>query len=118
MTTAFHLTSQDDKLKLRKEYLDKYIYREYKETPLLDNFPSIVEIVAKSYNGDILRAALLLIYDVLILKEQSRKPPHYFHMSQFRDGLDVMNLLFDMINYIAGYTEKYTEEHRDNMEFD
>jgi hypothetical protein len=54
---------------------------------------------------------LLLIYDVLIRKEQERKPVHYTHSSQFRDGLDAQAFFLDLINHIAGYTEKYYDEH-------
>ena len=38
--------------------LGKYQNREYKETPLLDNFKEICEIVSKSYNDDTFRASL------------------------------------------------------------
>lgn len=40
MTAAFQLSSADDKVKLRV-MLDQYRNREYKETPLLDNFGQI-----------------------------------------------------------------------------
>lgn len=32
-----------------------------------------------------------------------------------RSGLDVMNLMFDLINHIAGYTSKYYDELADLM---
>lgn len=43
-------------------------------------------------------------------KEQERKIPELYHTSQNRDGLEVMNWLLDLINHIAGYTEKYYDE--------
>lgn len=53
---------------------------------------------------------MLLIYDVLMRKEQERKAPELSYTSANRDGLDVMNFLFDLINHISGYTEKYFDE--------
>jgi hypothetical protein len=58
----------EDKVGMRK-YIDMYKNREYKETPLLDNFKDVSQLIAKSYNGDSFRASLLLIYDVLMRKE-------------------------------------------------
>lgn len=50
--------------------MEAYKMKEYKESPLLDNFELIVKTVADSnYQGDKLRAALLLVYDVCIRKE-------------------------------------------------
>lgn len=46
-------------------------------------------------------------------KEQERKPPELTHTSANRDGLDVLNFLMDLINFIAGYQEKYYEEIQD-----
>ena len=66
--------------------------------------------MAKSYEGDLFKAKLLVVYDVLIRKEQERKPGHYVHMSTHRSGLDVMQFLLDLINNIAGYTHKYYDE--------
>lgn len=61
--------------------LDKYKIRDYKETPLLDSFNEVVKIVARSYNDDTFKAKLLIIYDVLLRKEQEKKPPSYYHTS-------------------------------------
>lgn len=83
MTAGFHINStstQDDKIKLRLQ-LDRYRNREYKETPLLDKFSEICDTVAKSYNNDSFKACLLIIYDVLMRKEQERKPPQLTHTS-------------------------------------
>lgn len=109
MTAGFQIGSPEDKVKLRT-HLDRYRNREYKETPLLDNFAQICEIVGRSYGGDTFKGSLLLIYDVLMRKEQERKIPELYHTSQNRDGLEVMNWLLDLINHIAGYTEKYYDE--------
>jgi len=110
VTAGFHVGKTESKAQLRA-HLDNYRNREYKETPLLDKFSDIASIVAKaSYEGDTFKASLLLIYDVLLRKEQERKGPEYYSTSQGRDGLDVMNFFFDLINHIAGYTEKYYEE--------
>lgn len=84
-------------------FYDKYRNKDFKETPLLDNLDQIIEIISKSYEGDIFRARLLLIYDVILRKEHEKRPPAYYHTNQFRSGLDVMNVLFDIINQIAGY---------------
>jgi hypothetical protein len=52
------------------EYLDKYRNKEYKETPLLDNFEAIAQLIAdESYEGDLFKASLLMVYDVCIRKE-------------------------------------------------
>ena len=59
---------------------------------------------------------MLLIYDVLMRKEQERKAPEMTHTSQNRDGIEVMNFLFDLINHISGYTEKYYGEHVDKID--
>ncbi len=115
MTAGFYLSKPECKAKLRA-HLDKYRNREYKETPLLDNFSDISAIVAKSsYDGDTFKASILLVYDVLLRKEQERKAPEYYSTSHGRDGLDVLNFLFDLINHIAGYTEKYYDELKDKV---
>jgi hypothetical protein len=57
------------------------------------------------------RAAILLIYDVLISKEVARKKPAYLQSHTHRDGLDCLNYFLDLINHCAGYTEKYYDEH-------
>jgi hypothetical protein len=75
-------------------------------------------VAQASYEGDIFKAALLVIYDVLLRKEVERKDSVYYHTSQGRDGLDVLNFMFDLINHIAGYTEKYQEEHIDKVSHD
>lgn len=61
--------------------LEKYRNKDYKETPLLDNLNEITRIIAKAYDNDIFKAKLLLVYDVLLRKEQEKKPSHYVHTS-------------------------------------
>lgn len=51
MTPGYTLKSQEDKRELRR-HLDAYRNKSYKETPLLDHFKDISEIVARSYNND------------------------------------------------------------------
>jgi hypothetical protein len=80
MTAGFHIVNPENKRTLRV-LLDKYRLREYKETILLDNFDTIVKTVAKSYEDDDFKARLLIIYDVLMRKEQEKKPPHHVHTS-------------------------------------
>lgn len=110
--------------KLRK-LLDTYKMKEYKESPLLDNFNSIVETVAEAnYNGDHLRTALLIVYDVCIRKELGHYEDNINYSqslgncSNFRSGLEVQSFLFDVINHISGYTEKYYKELKEHMSHD
>ena len=47
-----------------------YKSKEYKETPLLDNFKEICEIIADScYDSDTFKSCLLVLYDAFIRKE-------------------------------------------------
>ncbi|CDW78409.1 UNKNOWN [Stylonychia lemnae] len=101
-----------DKKELRS-YLDKYRIKDYRETPIIDNLDKICEIISRSYQNDQFKARLLLVYDVVLRKEQEKKPAQFYHSSQFRSGIEVMNFLFDLINHIAGYTHKYYGEHID-----
>lgn len=76
MTAGFKVDSLDSKIKLRV-HLDRYRNREYKETPLLDKFEEICAIV----DPDTFKACMLIIYDVLMRKEQERKAPELTHTS-------------------------------------
>ncbi len=80
MTAGFTVKTIEDKKALRG-ILDRYRNRNYKETPLLDEFNSIASIIANSYDQDVFKAKLLVIYDVLMRKEQEKKPPQYTHTS-------------------------------------
>ena len=61
------------------------------------------------------KAALLLIYDVLISKEQERKSSVLLQTSAHRDGLDCMNFFMDLINHAAGYSHKYYDENHTRL---
>lgn len=103
-------------VKALRDLLDQYRHKEYKETPLLDNIDAITKIVAKNYEGDQFKAALLLIYDVCIRREINQvERSQYFAVglssgSNFRSGLDCMHFLFDLVNQVAGYADKYYRE--------
>jgi len=42
-------------------------------------------------------------------KENNRKPAHAYY-SSYRDYIDSLNFYFDLLNDIAGYTNKYYDE--------
>lgn len=64
-----HSDNLEAKEKLMK-FLDAYKSKEYKETPLLDNFDQITKIIADAnYDGDTFKTTLLMVYDVCIRKE-------------------------------------------------
>ena len=115
MTAGFTISKVEDKIEIRK-YLEKYKNKSYKDTPLMDHFAEISQIVARSHDNDVFKAQLLIIYDVLLRKEFERKSPVYYNTSSHRDGLDVLNFFMDLINHIAGYTEKYYEEIKTKMD--
>lgn len=85
----------------------------------MDNFDEIAKIIAdSSYQGDVFHASLRMIYDVQIRKEvdelDSNKINQYLQNSNNnRSGLQCMNYLFDVINEVAGYTQKYYDESTD-----
>ena len=39
----------------------------------MDKFEDIAEVIGRSYENDTFKGAMLLIYDVLIAKEENRK---------------------------------------------
>lgn len=57
-----------------------------------------------------------MTHDTLIRKEAERQHPVYYSTSSHRDGLDVLNFLMDLVNHIAGYSEKYYEEIHSKMD--
>ena len=73
MSYGYRIGMPNQELECKQELralLEKYKSKEYKETPLLDNFDKICKIIGKAnYEGDTEKAALLLIYDVCIRKE-------------------------------------------------
>jgi hypothetical protein len=56
-----------------------------------------------------------MIYDVCIRKEMEKLEGNasVMNSNNHRNGLECMNYFFDVINEIAGYTEKYYDETRD-----
>lgn len=75
MTFGYRIGEVDKQMEEKesiRKYLEMYKSKEYKQTPLIDNLEAICKIIAESnYNGDELRATLLVIYDACIRKEQS-----------------------------------------------
>lgn len=98
--------------------LDKYRTREYGKAVFASDFQKLVKLLSNvspecqvSGESDSTKAALLLIYDVLISKEISRKKKEYAQTHSHRDGIDCLNYFMDLINHCTGYTEKYYDEH-------
>ena len=60
------------------------------------------------------KGALVLIRDVLIEKEQSRRDKVYQSTTDHRDGLDCLKFFFDLINDAAGYTSYYYSSESTN----
>lgn len=113
-TSTFSLDLKGKEISVLRDLAEQNKSKLYKKTPLMNNFDKICKIVATNSpecSGDVFQAALNLTYDVLILREEDRKLSHYVHSSEHRDGLEVQDFLFDLINEAAGYTEKYYDEH-------
>ena len=97
-----------DNSKFKEEVLNLleiFERKAYNEYVLVDSFDKIVEIISESMSVDKLEAGLLLIYDCLIQKEDFRKNLEIYKSDLFRDGLEVMEYFFDVLNFIAGYHE-------------
>lgn len=63
-------TQNKEAKKKVRSILDEYKSKEYRQTPLLDNFKKLVDIIADAnYGGDRFRVCLLMIYDACIRKE-------------------------------------------------
>lgn len=94
---------------------EQYDKKAFKETVLVDNFNKIAFMISKTMGIDEIAASLLLIQDCLIQKEDLRKDHIIFKHELYRDGIEVMEYFFDILNYIAGYHEKQLriEELRD-----
>jgi len=71
-TYSYEVTSEDQKRRL-KSLVDKFLGKEYKETPLLDKLDEVVSIIAESYENDKFHALLLIVHDCLVRKEHSKK---------------------------------------------
>lgn len=50
-----------------------------------------------------------MLYSTIVFKENLKAPAEYYE-SEYREGTEVMNFLFDVINEIAGYGSKYYSE--------
>ena len=87
--------------------LDKNEKKAFKEYILIENFSRLVEIIEKDMNISNLEASILLIYDCLIQREDLRKPEIIHENELYRDGIDVMEYLFDILNHICGFHETH-----------
>ena len=73
-------------------------------------------IAQSAYEGDAFKVAILIIYDVCIRKEleHMNKSINFLEAlsfsSNFRSGTTCLNFLFDLINEVSGYTDKYYGE--------
>lgn len=116
-----------NKAKFRDEVLDllsEYERKAFKQTVFVDKIDRLVEMVSESMGIEQLEAGLVLIQDCLIQREDYRKfnsntisntsvdtnndmNSHInIHKGElYRDGLEVMEYFFDVLNYIAGYHE-------------
>jgi len=91
------------------DLLQKYERKAFKEYNLIENFGRIVEMIQENMQVSNFQASILLIYDCLIQREDLRKPEinntKIFENELYRDGIEVMEFLFDVLNYICGYHE-------------
>lgn len=88
--------------------ISKYERKAFKEYNLIENFSWIVDLIQEKMQISKLEASILLIVDCLIQREDLRKPDsfeNHFENELYRDGIEVMEYLFDILNYIAGYHE-------------
>lgn len=106
---------------LVEDLIIKFMSKGFKETPILDNIEQLVKDISKRKKISELLAAMLLIKNVLIWRENfdsgQFKEYHYeimdirdlklkynkFHHEQYRTGLNVLEYFLDIINYISGY---------------
>lgn len=92
------------------ELIEKYEYKAMKEYVFLDNIEDIINMVSDTMKIHKFEACLLLIVDCLIQREDFRKDTTIFKEELYRDGLEVMEYLFDVLNYIAGFHEWQLKE--------
>ena len=88
------------------DLIAKYERKAFKEYNLIDNFSRFVDLIQENMQISNLEASLLLIYDCLIQREDLRKPEiseKPFEQELYRDGIEVMEYFFDILNFIAGY---------------
>lgn len=72
VTYGYKLGEEGERKEARERLrtlLNKYKAKEYRETPLLDEFAEVVSLIAGNYGNDNFKAALLIVYDVCIRKE-------------------------------------------------
>jgi hypothetical protein len=89
--------------------LEQYERKAFKEYVLLENLDKIVSFIANSMGIDNVHACLLLFQDCLIQREDIHKNEKIFGDELYRDGIEVMEYLFDVVNHIGGYHEKQIE---------
>jgi hypothetical protein len=102
-----------DKSRFKEEILiliEKYEKKTFKENVLVDELDKINVLISQSMGVDEVESGLLLFQDLLIQREDYRKNLKVFKNELYRDGLEVMEYFFDIINYIAGYHEKQLQE--------
>jgi hypothetical protein len=102
-----------DNSRFREEVLniiEKYEKKAFKEYVLVEELDKINVLISQSMGVDEVESGLLLFQDLLIQREDYRKNLKIFKNELYRDGLEVMEYFFDVINYIAGYHEKQIKE--------
>lgn len=87
------------------ELIEKYERKVFKEYTFVNEFDRLVDIISDSMTIDKLNAGLLLIQDCLIQREDYRKNQLIFEGELYRDGLEVMEYFFDVLNFVSGYHE-------------
>ena len=90
--------------------LESFERKAYNEHILVESIDRIIEIISQSMGIDKLEAGLRLIQDCLIQKEDLKKNQSVFSSELHRDGLEVMEYFFDVLNYMAGYHETQLEK--------
>jgi len=102
-TFFINTTKYQDEL---MDLIDLYENKAYRELIFCEHIDRLIEIISESMEINSLHAALLLIQDLLIQREDYRKDSKIHSGELYRDGLEVMEYLFDVLNHIAGYHEK------------
>jgi hypothetical protein len=88
------------------DLLEQYDRKAFKEYCFIEGgLDKIIGMISDSMNIDKIQACLLLFQDCLIQREDINKNEAVFG-ELYRDGIEVMEYLFDVLNYIAGYHEK------------
>jgi hypothetical protein len=101
-----------DNIKYNDEILDLlelYERKAFKEYIFIENFDKVIGYISESMGIQRIHACLLLFQDCLIQREDINKDINIFSDELYRDGIEVMEYLFDVLNYIAGYHEQQIE---------